>query len=1184
MVSQTDSLGLHRAYKYDELGNVIQETVTFLGVSDPSHVPVVDANGDPVDQLVTTYTYDPLFSKMTSKTDAEDNTTFYVYDSPTGVPTDIPDGVSYPVPSGKTGNLLAVINAEGETTEFTYDTNGDLLARTDPRGHVTEYLAYDPYGNATLFVDPEGNETTRTFDVRSRLLTQIDTFGHHVEYEYDALDRKIRETLFDKVYNETAGSGVAWAQQTLYEYRDGGELKSMTDGLGQVTTYEYDSGNRLVTVREMDVVAADGTAMDLTSHSKYDESGNVIWQKDLRGIERYFSFDELNRNFLIELTVSGTPETWQYRYDTENNLIEHTDNFNNTTQYVYDQLHRPVKTILPFTGAVIDTRYDRVGNKVLETDANGNPMTYTYDKVYRVTKDTDALDNSVEYTYDLSGNVVKEQHRSGSQLTYEVTYDDGVQIQDGLGRPTIVQQKVFLGDPTVLTTPEVVYTTTVEYHDDQNRTVITDPRLIKIEERLDGLDRIHRFTQDLEGLNLATQYSYDGNSNVLTVMDAQGGDIDVRYTYDGLNRMILAEYPLGFFERYVYDGNGNVLEHTDRRGTVPQAECVIYKCVDFQTEYDELNRPIEKMVRENISRGGLWLTTMTYSYDDANRKVTTTDANGNPTIHQYDELGRVKTITDALGEMDHFTYDGVNMRTSIDRLGRRTEYDYDAINRLVHVREYDDAGTFQTEMITTYEDAAQTITGTDRRGIKTITQNDSVGRQVRLTRMHPDLEAFYGTAEVVLQETEYDGNNNVTLVRDAQGNQTKYDYDGDNRPIEIIAGFGSPVHASTRSTYDDVGNLLTVKDARETGATADMTYTYDALYRQITATNGEGETTRYTYDGNNNLLSMTEPKGAANTAYTTSYTYDEFNKLLSVDETRGGVGGVTRYLYDANRNRVAQQDANGNLVTYEYDALNRVIDIFQHFVPGQITDITQRGTSPGGNVATALHTHFAYDDVGNQTLIVDPMGQRVDLTYDYLDRLETRAYSNHVNPNLDYQPQSIVYGYDDNSNLASVTEVKQVQGANVTESYAYEYDQLDRLVQATNYDSKTIAYTYDRQGNRLSVTDPDAITTNYTYDERNRLKTATTEAGTTIYTYFPDSLIQSIAYPNGMVKDYPSYDRADRLLNIVNYVGTSDQPPSPEQVVSSYQYSYDANGEPDQPGGDATRHQRRCARADDVRV
>src|SRR5262249_26462124 len=156
-------------------------------------------------------------------------------------------------------------------------------------------------------------------------------------------------------------------------------------------------------------------------------------------------------------------------------------------------------------------------------------------------------------------------------------------------------------------------------------------------------------------------------------------------------------------------------------------------------------------------------------------------------------------------------------------------------------------------------------------------------------------------------------------------------------------------------------------------------------------------TTAYTYDGNGNVLTKTEPNGAA---YTTIYTYDELNKLLSVDETRGGAGGVTLYVYDANRNRIAQQDASGNLTIYKYDALNRLSDTSQSLTPGSLPAGTTRGAL-SGPPSPALHWQYGYDANDNQNLVIDAKGQRTDVNYDYLNRLATVTYSQYADPTLD---------------------------------------------------------------------------------------------------------------------------------------------------------------------------------------
>src|SRR5262249_58173616 len=116
MLSETDALGRKTSYRYDSLGNVIQRTIDTGTITDPTIQPVQGAaNGG---QVTTKYTYDPLFSKMTSKTDADGHTTFYLIDSPvpfaqdTGMPPPLPGGATLPAPTGhNTGDLLPLIAA-----------------------------------------------------------------------------------------------------------------------------------------------------------------------------------------------------------------------------------------------------------------------------------------------------------------------------------------------------------------------------------------------------------------------------------------------------------------------------------------------------------------------------------------------------------------------------------------------------------------------------------------------------------------------------------------------------------------------------------------------------------------------------------------------------------------------------------------------------------------------------------------------------------------------------------------------------------------------------------------------------------------------------------------------------------------------------------------------------------------
>jgi RHS repeat-associated protein len=950
-----------------------------------------------------------------------------------------------------------------------------------------------------------------------------------------------------------------------YQYLPNGEVSRVVNGLGHVTEHAYDALNRRIRTLERGVLQPDGSLVDLVIESHYDQRGNLVRQVDARGVAVRSTYDALNR--LTQTRVIGGPSPTvvgrgniiaDYAYDLVGNKVFEIDLNGDRTDYRYDSLYRLTQTLLPFINTFADTpsglgrattemQYDLVNNVTRRTDANGNATTYAYDRIYRLKLETDAVNNSRHYLYDRASNLVRETRKSGSVTTSVVTYDNGIEIADGLGRPSTITETVYRGDPSAA--PADLYTTSFLYDDAQNRVIITNARGFETEHLRDGLDRVHKIIVDPDGLRLKTTYTYDANGNLVTISDPQNGDVDVSYTYDGLGRAIRADYLLGLFETWVYDGGGNVVQYVDKRG------------ITFTGEFDNLSRPTAEKVRENISNGGQVLALTRHAYDDVHNLVVTRDAKGISTTVHRDGMDRVSLTKDAAGETVEMFYDGVNRRAVVDKLGRRTEFFFDALNRLVRTEESDADGVVRTITRTRYEDAGNRVIETDRRGVETIHQLDSRGRLVEIRRSHPDLLGLYGSTEILLERAEYDGNNNKILSVDATGNQTRFMYDAADRKTALTEGFGSAVAATSVFAYDKVGNLLTMKDGRAHGGAFDFQYSYDARYRMTAESNAEGQTATYTYDGNDNLLTMAEPLGGNRL---TRYAYDEVGALLSVDQTRGaGGGGVTFFRYDANRNRIAQQDASGNLVTYAYDSLNRLTDTFQHLSVGSIDAATPRTGNFGGSAANALHWHNAYDANGNQTLAVDANGQRVQMAHDHLDRLASATFSNHLNATLDSQVWAIDYVYDGNGNVIGRTETKRVGGADVVQQYIFTYDPLNRPTRIVNYDGKQVRYAYDLQGNRKSITDPDNRTTTYTFDARNRVATAVTESGTTTYDYYADGLMRSIGHANGTVSDYSysdAYDRADRLKRVVHHTGNVGDAPTAANLISAFTYVYDDNG------------------------
>src|SRR5262249_52490736 len=145
----------------------------------------------------------------------------------------------------------------------------------------------------------------------------------------------------------------------------------------------------------------------------------------------------------------------------------------------------------------------------------------------------------------------------------------------------------------------------------------------------------------------------------------------------------------------------------------------------------------------------------------------------------------------------------------------------DDANRLVETDEYKTStqAALGAQTIVVYEQAHNRVVKKGPRidngaPIETISQYDSLGRLIDLSIKSPSLAQPYGTSEVLQQHNEYDAGGNVVLTSDGNGNATKPVFDGANRKVAMIEGYGSAVAAATTYTYDRVGDLVSIRAAR----------------------------------------------------------------------------------------------------------------------------------------------------------------------------------------------------------------------------------------------------------------------------------------------------------------------------------------------------------------------------------
>ena len=766
--------------------------------------------------------------------------------------------------------------------------------------------------------------------------------------------------------------------------------------------------------------------------------------------------------------------------------MSEADLHGHVTTVEYDWLYRPTRVFLPQAPYTTATRYDLVGNVLSETDANGHTTTSTYDGLDRVTSTTNAAGNVNRLQYDAAGNRTLEENLTTGLRTRFLGHD-------GLNRPTEVRQE--FTDP--LTGELTTYTSNITYLDAENVKVTTSPRGNVTRERFNGHDAVIERTIDATGLQLTTTFRYDGSGNLIAQKDSEGAVVDQQFGYDGLGRRITATVPLGGLERSFYDGNGNVVRTIDRRGIVRTST------------FDRLDRKVRETLTESISNAGAELVVSAVAYDDVANSSILTDANLNTTRQEQDAQHRTVRMIDALNQETRTEWDGENKVAEVDAAHTRTEFTYDVLDRLVRNAPSDRRWTDRRDHAISgrpeHSHRHRPAPRHDPDATETVLQFDPLQRLRRTSRRHPDLASRYGQAELVLSENTYDSDGNVTRTIDANGHVGVMEYDGAGRVVRVTEGAGTVAAASTAFTYDKAGNLLTTKDGRGHGGAFDLRYTYDVRNRKVLAENGAGEVKAYAYDQGDNLIGVTDPKGGA---HRTTYTYDELNQLLSVDETRGGAGGVTRYRYDANRNRVSQQDASGNLTTYRYDALNRQTDSFQH-------------TTTVSDEASARHWRSEYDAKGNQTLLVDAESQRVVKRYDQLDRLILKQYSNHrPGPDGDALPRllSIAYTYD-----ATATNDASMRPSRPGRHYRRDQTSMD-------YDRSIGSFARPTTTARPSDSNTTAPATRRPwltrmaqerttrFDSRGALVDRDGVVRDHTLWYWPDGLQRTITYPNGVVQ------------------------------------------------------------------
>ena len=384
---------------------------------------------------------------------------------------------------------------------------------------------------------------------------------------------------------------------------------------------------------------------------------------------------------------------------------------------------------------------------------------------------------------------------------------------------------------------------------------------------------------------ITTSFEYDGIQRLVRVTDTEGNV--TTSTYDMGDRRTEVNHPASGITSFTYDALGNVL--TKQTANLAKEGKFITYDYDYQ-RLTGINYPDHP--ENNVK----------YYYGGRNAS--------------QNRIGRLMLREDGTGAIEYF-YGKMGEVTKTRRTmivpnqaiaTYVTQWTYDSHNRLL-------------EMI--YPDEEK------------ITYSYNLGGQLEKVHGYKSYGYDY------VSKIGYDKFEQRTYLKYCNGAETFYTYDPQRRRLQnLTVNSGGNTIMDNAYTYDAVSNVLSVVNGAsvpqsgKAGGQMAHNYTYDALYRLVSATGtytgADNKTASYTlamgYDNMHRITSKRQIltqnnvqfNGTLNAGYDLSYTYGtETGKkfqLANVKDVNYRTEETPSESENVNNNHAYEYDANGNLV------------------------------------------------------------------------------------------------------------------------------------------------------------------------------------------------------------------------------------------------------------------------------
>lgn len=806
----------------------------------------------------------------------------YTSDTTAVVTTDAEGTRTFTYEPGTYRRQLSVSDSRGAASS-TYFADGRVKTRTGVDGVTTAYEYTDSYQSAVTEAvgTPQERRTTTVRDAGQRLTRRevrglrngVQTLLRVDAYAYDAGGRQTAACAIDPdvagATGYTCGSAAnapTGVRQTRSSYCDAAGVSAGTcpsvglltsvDGartdVSDVTTYTYRAADDAACAaapttcayRKGDLWKVTNALGQVSEVLKYDGAGRVLSSKDVNGVTTDRVYNA--RGWLEYSKVRGT------------DVASEADD------------------------AITRLEYYRDGKLYRTRPPGGAPTTfsYTYARFLYLIKDNEG--NSLRYVLDAAGRRKQEVVEDQSLVLLR----NLTRTYDALGR--------------MLTQKDAYNRVTTFTHDGNGNTDTVTDALSRVSDNdYDVLDRLRQTVQDVGGIAATTQFGYDAQDNLTSVVDPKG--LTTGYQYNGLGDLVKLTSPDTGETTYTYDSAGNRKTQTDARG------------ITTTYGYDAVNRLASVSYAD---------TTLNVSYTfDTNQAVCTgteafskgrltrfTDISGS-TTYCYDRFGRMVRKAQVTNGITYTTRYGYNLAGQLTSMtypgGMAVDYVRDTMGRTTEVG-VTPSGSPRQVLIreATYYPfgpAAEWVYGNGRLMQRTLNSNyqpgiirdgtadgislgyefDEVGNLKTLRaedQLDPPLRHFGyddlnrltetrdGGTNAVLESYAYDATGNRTSAVDA-GISKAYVTAADSHRLSSVGGVVRGYDAAGNTTsiggsakqfiYNAVGRMTQVKQ----GTTVVMNYTYNGKGEQVRRFTGPGSTT-YVYDEAGQWLGAHDGTGA----------------------------------------------------------------------------------------------------------------------------------------------------------------------------------------------------------------------------------------------------------------------------------------------------------------------------------